>query len=117
MQTLPPLVLSHSGGGLSFWNRHGARLNGTVYFCIARPIRLTHLGASLQTATLGWIAADAFWRNWLAEIVKLEFPYAVPQINGGPQPNHHAVAIDGVIAAALWAQMFGRSVVRALKPS
>lgn len=88
-------------------------LMATVIFVLPAPIRLTHLGVSSTPQPL-LEAADAFGATGWQKLVKVEFPYAVPQIMAGLNQTIMLSLSMVVIAALVGADGLGVPVVRAL---
>ena len=88
-------------------------LIATVIFVVPAPIRLTHLGVS-STPTSLLEAADAFGSTPLQKLLKVELPYALPQIMTGLNQTIMLSLSMVVIAALVGADGLGVPVVRAL---
>ncbi len=88
-------------------------LIATVIFVVPAPIRLTHLGVS-STPTSLLEAADAFGSTPLQKLLKVEMPYALPQIMTGLNQTIMLSLSMVVIAALVGADGLGVPVVRAL---
>ncbi|MEM8597813.1 MAG: choline ABC transporter permease subunit [Pseudomonadota bacterium] len=88
-------------------------LIATVIFVLPAPIRLTHLGIS-ATPTPLLEAADAFGATPWQKLVKVELPYALPQIMTGLNQTIMLSLSMVVIAALVGADGLGVPVVRAL---
>jgi glycine betaine/proline transport system permease protein len=88
-------------------------LMATVIFVVPAPIRLTHLGVSSTPQPL-LEAADAFGATGWQKLVKVELPYAVPQIMAGLNQTIMLSLSMVVIAALVGADGLGVPVVRAL---
>lgn len=88
-------------------------LMATVIFVVPAPIRLTHLGVSSTPKPL-LEAADAFGATGWQKLVKVELPYAVPQIMAGLNQTIMLSLSMVVIAALVGADGLGVPVVRAL---
>tara|TARA_R110002126_G_scaffold69015_3_gene174530 strand:+ start:491 stop:1348 length:858 start_codon:yes stop_codon:yes gene_type:complete len=88
-------------------------LIATVIFVLPAPIRLTHLGVSSTPASL-LEAADAFGTTPYQKLVKVELPYALPQIMTGLNQTIMLSLSMVVIAALVGADGLGVPVVRAL---
>lgn len=88
-------------------------LIATVIFVLPAPIRLTHLGVSSTPASL-LEAADAFGTTPFQKLVKVELPYALPQIMTGLNQTIMLSLSMVVIAALVGADGLGVPVVRAL---
>ncbi|MCJ7871911.1 choline ABC transporter permease subunit [Phaeobacter sp. J2-8] len=88
-------------------------LIATVIFVVPAPIRLTHLGV---TSTPGALleAADAFGATPRQKLLKVELPYAFPQIMAGLNQTIMLSLSMVVIAALVGADGLGVPVVRAL---
>ncbi|MCQ0987680.1 choline ABC transporter permease subunit [Jiella marina] len=88
-------------------------LLATVIFVVPAPIRLTHLGiSSVPTPLLE--AADAFGATGWQKLVKVELPYALPQIMAGLNQTIMLSLSMVVIAALVGANGLGVPVMRAL---
>lgn len=83
-------------------------LIATVIFVLPAPIRLTHLGVTSTPKPL-LEAAQAFGATPHQTLIKVELPYALPQIMTGLKSNHHAVAIYGRGCRAGWRKRAGGS--------
>ena len=88
-------------------------LIATVIFVIPAPVRLTHLGVSSTPAAL-LEAADAFGATKRQKLLKVELPYAFPQIMAGLNQTIMLSLSMVVIAALVGADGLGVPVVRAL---
>lgn len=88
-------------------------LIATVIFVLPAPIRLTHLGVSSTPKTLTE-AAEAFGATSMQTLVKIELPYAFPQIMAGLNQTIMLSLSMVVIAALVGADGLGVPVVRAL---
>jgi len=88
-------------------------LIATVIFVLPAPIRLTYLGVSSTPVPL-LEAADAFGATSLQKLVKVELPYAMPQIMTGLNQTIMLSLSMVVIAALVGADGLGVPVVRAL---
>lgn len=88
-------------------------LIATVIFVLPAPIRLTHLGISSTPKAL-IEAADAFGATGFDKLLKVELPYAVPQIMTGLNQTIMLSLSMVVIAALVGADGLGVPVVRAL---
>ena len=88
-------------------------LIATVIFVLPAPIRLTHLGIS-STPTPLIEAAEAFGATPLQKLLKVELPYALPQIMAGLNQTIMLSLSMVVIAALVGADGLGVPVVRAL---
>jgi len=88
-------------------------LIATVIFVLPAPIRLTHLGVS-STPTPLLEAAQAFGATPRQTLLKVEFPYAMPQIMAGLNQTIMLSLSMVVIAALVGANGLGVPVVRAL---
>jgi len=88
-------------------------LLATVIFVLPAPIRLTHLGVSSTPKPL-LEAADAFGATSVQKLVKVELPYAFPQIMAGLNQTIMLSLSMVVIAALVGADGLGVPVVRAL---
>lgn len=88
-------------------------LIATVIFVLPAPIRLTHLGVSSTPQAL-IEAADAFGATSFDKLIKVELPYAVPQIMTGLNQTIMLSLSMVVIAALVGADGLGVPVVRAL---
>ena len=89
-------------------------LIATVIFVLPAPIRLTQLGISSTPASL-LEAADAFGTTPFQKLVKVELPFAFPQIMAGLNQTIMLSLSMVVIAALVGADGLGVPVVRALK--
>ena len=88
-------------------------LIATVIFVLPAPIRMTTLGiASTPQALLA--AAEAFGATGTQKLVKVELPYALPQIMAGLNQTIMLSLSMVVIAALVGADGLGVPVVRAL---
>ncbi|MFZ2099106.1 MAG: choline ABC transporter permease subunit [Oricola sp.] len=88
-------------------------LLATVIFVLPAPIRLTHLGVASTPKPL-LEAAQAFGaKNWQT-LVKVELPYALPQIMAGLNQTIMLSLSMVVIAALVGANGLGVPVMRAL---
>ena len=88
-------------------------LLATVIFVLPAPIRLTYLGvASTPTPLLE--AAEAFGAKGWQTLVKVELPYAMPQIMAGLNQTIMLSLSMVVIAALVGANGLGVPVMRAL---
>lgn len=88
-------------------------LIATVIFVLPAPIRLTHLGVSSTPKTLTE-AAEAFGATSMQTLMKIELPYAFPQIMAGLNQTIMLSLSMVVIAALVGADGLGVPVVRAL---
>ncbi len=88
-------------------------LIATVIFVVPAPIRLTHLGVS-STPTHLLEAAEAFGATPTQKLLKVELPYAFPQIMAGLNQTIMLSLSMVVIAALVGADGLGVPVVRAL---
>ena len=88
-------------------------LIATVIFVLPAPIRLTHLGVSSTPVSL-LEAADAFGAKPFQKLIKIELPYALPQIMTGLNQTIMLSLSMVVIAALVGADGLGVPVVRAL---
>jgi len=112
MQTLPTFVylipaIVFFGIGLV------PGLIATVIFVLPAPIRLTHLGI-VSTPRPLLEAAEAFGATPFQTLVKVELPYAFPQIMTGLNQTIMLSLSMVVIAALVGADGLGVPVVRAL---
>lgn len=88
-------------------------LIATVIFVLPAPIRLTHLGVS-STPTALLEAATAFGATPRQRLLKVELPWALPQIMAGLNQTIMLSLSMVVIAALVGANGLGVPVVRAL---
>lgn len=88
-------------------------LIATVIFVVPAPIRLTYLGVSATPKPL-LEAVDAFGATGLQRLIKVELPYALPQIMAGLNQTIMLSLSMVVIAALVGADGLGVPVVRAL---
>ncbi|HHS89132.1 MAG TPA: choline ABC transporter permease subunit [Rhodobacteraceae bacterium] len=88
-------------------------LIATVIFVLPAPIRLTHLGISSTPQPL-LEAAQAFGGTPRQTLMKVELPYALPQIMAGLNQTIMLSLSMVVIAALVGADGLGVPVVRAL---
>lgn len=88
-------------------------LIATVIFVVPAPIRLTHLGVTSTPDAL-LEAADAFGATGWQKLLKVELPYAFPQIMAGLNQTIMLSLSMVVIAALVGADGLGVPVVRAL---
>ncbi|MDV4169699.1 choline ABC transporter permease subunit [Rhodovulum sp. FJ3] len=88
-------------------------LIATVIFVLPAPIRLTYLGVS-STPTALLEAARAFGATPRQTLLKVELPYAVPQIMAGLNQTIMLSLSMVVVAALVGADGLGVPVVRAL---
>ena len=88
-------------------------LIATVIFVLPAPIRLTHLGVSSTPQPL-LEAAQAFGATPTQTLLKVELPYAFPQIMAGLNQTIMLSLSMVVIAALVGADGLGVPVVRAL---
>jgi glycine betaine/proline transport system permease protein len=88
-------------------------LIATVVFVTPAPIRLTQLGVAATPRPL-LEAADAFGATGMQKLVKVELPYALPQIMAGLNQTIMLSLSMVVIAALVGADGLGVPVVRAL---
>ena len=88
-------------------------LLATVIFVVPAPIRLTHLGISSTPKPL-LEAAEAFGGTPWQTLLKVELPYAFPQIMAGLNQTIMLSLSMVVIAALVGADGLGVPVVRAL---
>lgn len=112
MQTLPPFVylipaIVFFGIGMV------PGLFATVIFVLPAPIRLTYLGVS-STPTPLLEAAEAFGGTGSQKLIKVELPYALPQIMAGLNQTIMLSLSMVVVAALVGADGLGVPVVRAL---
>ncbi len=112
MQTLPTFVylipaIVFFGTGMV------PGLIATVIFVLPAPIRLTHLGITATPQAL-LEAADAFGATPSQKLLKVELPYALPQIMTGLNQTIMLSLSMVVIAALVGANGLGVPVVRAL---
>ncbi len=112
MQTLPPFVylipaIVFFGIGMV------PGLIATVIFVVPAPIRLTYLGISSTPKAL-LEAATAFGATPAQTLVKVELPYAFPQIMAGLNQTIMLSLSMVVVAALVGADGLGVPVVRAL---
>ncbi|MGV8853269.1 MAG: choline ABC transporter permease subunit [Devosia sp.] len=88
-------------------------LIATVIFVLPAPVRLTNLGiASTPTPLLE--AVDAFGGTTTQKLLKVELPYALPQIMAGLNQTIMLSLSMVVVAALVGADGLGVPVVRAL---
>jgi glycine betaine/proline transport system permease protein len=88
-------------------------LLATVIFVLPAPVRLTQLGiASTPSALIE--AADSFGATGWQKLVKVELPYALPQIMAGLNQTIMLSLSMVVVAALVGADGLGVPVVRAL---
>ena len=88
-------------------------LIATVIFVLPAPVRLTNLGiASTPTPLLE--AVDAFGGTKTQKLLKVELPYALPQIMAGLNQTIMLSLSMVVVAALVGADGLGVPVVRAL---
>ena len=88
-------------------------LIATVIFAIPAPIRLTHLGISTTPQSLKE-AGEAFGATKWQMLVKIELPFALPQIMAGLTQTIMLSLSMVVIAALVGADGLGVETVRAL---
>lgn len=88
-------------------------LIATVIFVIAAPIRLTHLGVSSTPKTL-LEAGEAFGCSRLQLLIKVELPFALPQIMVGFTQTIMLSLSMVVIAAMVGAPGLGVPILRAI---
>jgi glycine betaine/proline transport system permease protein len=88
-------------------------LVATVVFAVAAPVRLTRLGIVSTPASLVE-AAEAFGATPWQVLVKIELPYALPQIMAGLTQTIMLSLSMVVIAALVGADGLGVPVLRAL---
>lgn len=88
-------------------------LIATIIFVVPAPIRLTYLGVSSTPKPL-LEAVDAFGATGLQRLVKVELPFALPQIMAGLNQTIMLSLSMVVIAALVGADGLGVPVVRAL---
>lgn len=88
-------------------------LIATVIFVLPAPIRLTHLGVSSTPQTL-LEAAQAFGATNRQTLIKVELPYALPQIMAGLNQTIMLSLSMVVIAALVGADGLGVPVLRAI---
>lgn len=88
-------------------------LIATVIFVLPAPIRLTHLGVTSTPQPL-LEAAEAFGATPRQVLIKVELPYAFPQIMAGLNQTIMLSLSMVVIAALVGADGLGVPVVRAL---
>lgn len=88
-------------------------LIATVIFVLPAPIRLTYLGIS-STPTPLLEAVDAFGGTGTQKLLKVELPYALPQIMAGLNQTIMLSLSMVVVAALVGADGLGVPVVRAL---
>ncbi|MCW4113753.1 choline ABC transporter permease subunit [Aurantimonas sp. MSK8Z-1] len=88
-------------------------LVATVIFALPAPIRLTRLGiASTPTQLLE--AGESFGATSMQRLLKIEIPYALPQIMAGLTQTIMLSLSMVVISALVGADGLGKPVVRAL---
>lgn len=88
-------------------------LIATVIFAIAAPIRLTHLGVSTVPRAL-LEAGEAFGCSRAQLLVKVELPFALPQIMAGLTQTIMLSLSMVVIAAMVGAPGLGVPILRAI---
>ncbi len=88
-------------------------LIATVIFVVPAPIRLTYLGVSSTPKPL-LEAVDAFGATGTQRLLKVELPFALPQIMAGLNQTIMLSLSMVVIAALVGADGLGVPVVRAL---
>jgi glycine betaine/proline transport system permease protein len=88
-------------------------LIATVIFVLPAPIRLTHLGIT-ATPTALLEAAQAFGATPRQTLIKVELPYALPQIMAGLNQTIMLSLSMVVIAALVGADGLGVPVLQAL---
>ncbi len=88
-------------------------LIATVIFVLPAPIRLTYLGIS-STPTPLLEAVDAFGGTGTQKLLKVELPFALPQIMAGLNQTIMLSLSMVVVAALVGADGLGVPVVRAL---
>ncbi len=88
-------------------------LIATVIFVLPAPIRLTYLGVSTTPVTL-LEAANSFGATPRQTLIKVELPYAFPQIMAGLNQTIMLSLSMVVIAAYVGANGLGKPVVQAL---
>ena len=88
-------------------------LIATVIFVLPAPIRMTYLGIS-STPTPLLEAVDAFGGTASQKLIKVELPYALPQIMAGLNQTIMLSLSMVVVAALVGADGLGVPVVRAL---
>jgi glycine betaine/proline transport system permease protein len=88
-------------------------LIATVIFVLPAPIRLTYLGIS-STPTPLLEAVDAFGGTGTQKLIKVELPFALPQIMAGLNQTIMLSLSMVVVAALVGADGLGVPVVRAL---
>lgn len=88
-------------------------LIATVIFVLPAPVRLTYLGIS-TTPTPLLEAVDAFGGTGTQKLLKVELPYATPQIMAGLNQTIMLSLSMVVVAALVGADGLGVPVVRAL---
>lgn len=88
-------------------------LIATVIFAIAAPIRLTHLGVSTAPKTL-LEAGEAFGCSKRQLLIKVELPFALPQIMAGFTQTIMLSLSMVVIAAMVGAPGLGVPILRAI---
>ncbi|MDU9003543.1 choline ABC transporter permease subunit [Sedimentitalea todarodis] len=88
-------------------------LIATVIFVLPAPIRLTHLGVSSTPQPL-LEAAQAFGATNRQTLIKVELPYALPQIMAGLNQTIMLSLSMVVIAALVGADGLGVPVLRAI---
>ncbi|MEO9780123.1 MAG: choline ABC transporter permease subunit [Sedimentitalea sp.] len=88
-------------------------LIATVIFVLPAPIRLTHLGVSSTPQTL-LEAAQSFGATNRQTLIKVELPYALPQIMAGLNQTIMLSLSMVVIAALVGADGLGVPVLRAI---
>jgi glycine betaine/proline transport system permease protein len=88
-------------------------LIATVIFVLPAPIRLTYLGISTTPVAL-LEAANSFGATPRQTLIKVELPYAFPQIMAGLNQTIMLSLSMVVIAAYVGANGLGKPVVQAL---
>jgi glycine betaine/proline transport system permease protein len=88
-------------------------LIATVIFVLPAPVRLTYLGIS-TTPTPLLEAVDAFGGTGIQKLLKVELPFATPQIMAGLNQTIMLSLSMVVVAALVGADGLGVPVVRAL---
>jgi glycine betaine/proline transport system permease protein len=88
-------------------------LIATVIFVVPAPVRLTHLGI-VSTPNSLLEAVDAFGGTGRQKLLKVELPYALPQIMAGLNQTIMLSLSMVVVAALVGADGLGVPVVRAL---
>jgi glycine betaine/proline transport system permease protein len=88
-------------------------LIATVIFVLPAPVRLTYLGVSSTPLNL-LEAAEAFGATGRQRLLKIELPYAMPQIMAGLNQTIMLSLSMVVVAALVGAAGLGVPVLRAL---